>query len=477
MKLLRLMVFATSGLSAAACVLPPKDAPRAAAVPDAALGLGSAPAPQIPERWWQAFGDAQLDRLVERTLAQNPQLAEALARVRAAQAQTDAARAGRLPAFALDATETRQRFSARDIVPPPYGGHWYWRGDVLADFSWDLDLWGEQAARIAQARDQQQAAALDVAAAKLALAGALAQAYVDLDRNAKLAEIAARAEEQRAEILQITRQRLAAGLDTRVELREAEGALPRARLAREQAQAAQELAKHQLAALSGQGANAYAAIRTPQRALDTALPLPQILPADLLARRPDVIAARLRLAAADAQRKADRAAFYPSMDLSGFAGWGSIGLDQLFKAPSAMYGLGPSVHLPIFDAGRLKAQYRGAVAGIDAAVAEYNGTVLRAVQQVADQLTRVQSLARQLAEQQQALAAAEDAYRLAKARYAAGLTNYLGVLNAETQVLAARRERVQLLADQAVARVSLLLTLGGSFHPQNADPATLAATP
>lgn len=476
MKFSRLILL-VAALTAASCVLPPKDAPRETVLPDAALGLGTAAAPQIPDRWWQAFGDAQLDRLVEQTLAHNPQLALAMARLRAAQAQTDAARAGRLPSFALDATETRQRFSARDIVPPPYGGHWYWRGDVLADFSWDLDLWGEQAASIAQAGDEQRAAALDVAAARLALAGALAQAYVELDLGAKLADIAARAEQQRGEILAITRKRLAAGLDTRVELREAEAALPQARLARLQAQAAQDLARHQLAALSGQGASAYAAIETPHLALDTALPLPPDLPADLLARRPDVIAARLRLAAADAGRQAAQAAFYPSINLAGFAGWGSIGLDQLFKAPSAMYGLGPSVHLPIFDAGKLKARYRGAVAGIDAAAADYNRTVLHAVQQVADQLTRVQSLARQLAEQEQALDAAEDAYRLAKERYQAGLTNYLTVLNAETQVLAARRGRVQLVADQAVARVSLLLALGGSFHPEAADAATVASAP
>jgi outer membrane protein TolC len=121
--------------------------------------------------------------------------------------------------------------------------------------------------------------------------------------------------------------------------------------------------------------------------------------------------------------------------------------------------------LPIFDGGRLRAQYRGSEAGLDGAIAGYNDTVLHAVQQTADQITRLDALARERIDQQQTLDANEAAYRLAEERYRAGLASYLSVLNAETQVLAARQAMVDILANQAVARVNLLLAVGGSFDP------------
>ena len=196
------------------------------------------------------------------------------------------------------------------------GGQSVWLGDLGAVLSWDLDLWGEHADAAAQTRALAQAAKLDIDNARLLLAGALVQSYIDLDRSYALADIAERAEAQRANILEITRRRVAAGLDTRVELREAEGTLPQARLALMQAQSAQALAVHQLAALGGHGADAYAGISRPQLNLEAALPLPNELPVNLLARRPDVIAARARIEAADAQKRAARAAFYPNISLT-----------------------------------------------------------------------------------------------------------------------------------------------------------------
>ena len=123
------------------------------------------------------------------------------------------------------------------------------------------------------------------------------------------------------------------------------------------------------------------------------------------------------------------------------------------------------ISLPLFDGGRLRAQFRNSEAGLDAAIAGYNDTVLQAVQQTSDQLTRLDALARERVDQQQTLEADEAAYHLAEERYTAGLASYLSVLNAETQVLLARQTMVDILTDQAVARVSLLLAVGGSFDP------------
>jgi outer membrane protein TolC len=170
------------------------------------------------------------------------------------------------------------------------------------------------------------------------------------------------------------------------------------------------------------------------------------------------------VAASQSGREAAHAAFYPNVNLVAFAGFVSIGLDRLLDSESQQWSAGPALHLPLFDAGRLRAEYRKSNADLDVAIAGYNDTVLRAVRESSDQVTRVQALGQQLADQQRALDAAEKAYRLAEQRYGAGLANFLTVLNAETQVLNARRQRVNLLADRTSARVALLVALGGSFQ-------------
>jgi outer membrane protein TolC len=161
------------------------------------------------------------------------------------------------------------------------------------------------------------------------------------------------------------------------------------------------------------------------------------------------------------------------VNLIGFAGFTAVGLDSLPKGDSQTFTLGPALHLPVFDAGRLRAEYGKSTADLDAAVASYNETVLRAVREAADQAARVESLERQLSEQRRALDSAEQGWRLASQRHEAGLSSFLTVLNAETQVLAARRQRVNLLADRTQARIALLVSLGGSFH--ETPPAATAA--
>lgn len=467
----RLALPLAPALLAAACVLPPKDEPRVAALDGASLGLSGTALPTVADGWWKVFGDAQLDALVDDALKNDPGLAEALARVRSAQAQAQAAGAALRPGFTLDGQEVRQRFSENYYIPPPYGGGEYWVGQVGVNMAWDLDFWSRQRALIEQAQLRTQAAALDHAAARLALAGSLAQAYLELYRAYELADIAVQAERQRQTLLKLTQDRVRAGLDTQLDVKSAEALLPQVRASRLQAESARDLAVHRLAALSGRGADAYAGIGRPQLTLDAALPLPERLPIDLLARRPDVIAARLRVDAASAGRAAARAAFYPDISLTAFAGYQSIGLDNLFDGGSGIWGFGPSLHLPIFEAQRLKAGFKGATAELDAAVADYNDAVLQAVRDVADQLTLSDALGRQLAEAQATLDASEAAYALAQRRYAAGLSSQIVVLNAESNVLAARRDLVSLKAGLATARVTLLLTLGGSFDPHlpNAD--------
>ena len=193
--------------------------------------------------------------------------------------------------------------------------------------------------------------------------------------------------------------------------------------------------------------------------------MPKDLPINLLARRPDVLSARSLVQAADAGRLASKAAFYPDVSLRALAGIGAFGMSNLVQWNARGYGAGP-LHFVAAVRRRAPArQYRGSEAQLDSAIAGYNDTVLHAVEQTADQITRLDALAREQVDQQQTLDATEAAYKLAEERYRAGLASYLSVLNAETQVLTARQSMVDILASQAVARVTLLLAVGGSFDP------------
>jgi NodT family efflux transporter outer membrane factor (OMF) lipoprotein len=462
-------VFLTMGaLGLAACAGSPQARPEVEPVADASLGLAAATTTPAQVQWWRDLGDPQLDALMSDALSQNPSLAGALARVRDAAAQAEAAGARLQPYVSFGGSVTRERVSENYIYPPPYAGASLWEGQLGVSLSWYLDFWGRQADIVRQAAAFADAAALDAAGARLALSGATAQAYVEYGRAAALEEVAARAESQRARLVELTRRRITAGLDTEVEHQRSLGNLSQIRVELEQTRAARQIAVHALAELSGQAAGSYASFKSPTLALDTALPVPAELPADLVARRPDLLAARRRVDAATAGREAAAAAFYPDVNLSAFAGFNSIGLDELLQGSSHVLSIGPAIHLPLFDAGRLRAEHARATADLDVAVASYNAGVLRAVRECADQAERVRSIDLQIVDQQAALAAAERAFTLAEKRYAAGLANYLVVLDAETEVLAARRQRTNLLANRLIARINLLVALGGDFAPPGA---------
>lgn len=469
-------------LSLSACVSPPKEETRITQLNSNNLGLSQSSSPRAAEGWWKVFGDDQLNQLIDQSLANSPSLGEALIRVRSAQAQAIAAGAKLRPGFTLDGEETYQRLSENYIYPPKEaglgvaGGDMAWMGQTTLSLSWDLDFWGEHSNLLKQAHNKVVAAELDSATARLALSGAMAQSYVELYRAYALADIAQQNELQRETLLKLTKSRLTAGLDTQLELKLAEAALPQARTARLQAEIQRDLAVHNLAALSGQGANAYDKIGRPHITPDATLPLPNALTLDLLSRRPDILAAKARVEAATAGRAAAKAAFYPDINLKAFVGLQAVGLDKLTDSGSTIYGAGPALHMPVFESKRLKAGYIGATAELDEAVASYNETVLKALRDVADQLSRLESLKRQLAEANQTSIATEAAYKLAQSRYKAGLSSQLVVLNAETQLLNTRRDLVSLNTQLLITRVTLLLNFGGSFDPTSYPALAQGAT-
>ena len=456
------------------CVQAPPTAPSQSEIASATLGLGTEVAPQPAADWWKDYRDPQLDRLVTELLANNPSLQSALARIRAAEAEVSSARSLQYPDINIDGTDTVQLVSKDFVYPQRFGGTWQWVGDVEARLRWSLDFWGRQAALIQRARDAREAASLDASAARLALAGQFAQSYVALLLAWQNIDIAHQTLDERQAILDLTQSRVTTGLENEASLEQAKALLATARMEVRRTEAQRDIGVHAIAALIGRGAEVYSSIARPALAVENALTLPEHLPADLLSRRPDILAAHMRVRAAIAGREVAHADFYPNIDLTAALGFQAIGFDNLFSSNALTAGVGPAIHLPVFDAGRLRAQYARATADLDAAVADYNGAVVRAVRQTADALTEVASLVDQQRQQRLALDSAERAFGLAKERYRLGLSGQIPMLTAEATLLEARRQMAALVAESANQRVALLLAAGGGYNPDRGD--SVAAT-
>jgi NodT family efflux transporter outer membrane factor (OMF) lipoprotein len=459
-------------LSAALASCTGDGTPHVTAIDTQTIGLSQTPAPTVEAQWWKAFGDPQLDRIVDAALRNNPTLDEALARMRSAQAGLSEARSQQFPQVSFDANEQRDHFSGDYIYPPPYAGTERWIGTLAGNLSWDIDLWGRQAALVDKARALGHAAQLDATAARLAIEVAVVGAYVDLDEADKLADVARETVAEREHIVALAGQRAKDGLDSKVDLIQAQTLLDAARKNEAQAKSNCDLAIHAIAALTGRGADAYPTIARPTGNLNAVPELPVALPADLLARRPDIASARQRIEAATRGRAAAKAAFYPDVNLMATAGFASIGLSKLLALQSEQYGAGPAIHLPIFDAGKLRADYGAATADLDAAVADYNAAVIGAVHDTADCLTQNRSLDTQAVQQARFSADAAEGYKLAESRYRTGLANELTLLNAEALLLQAREQQASLDAERAGERVHLILAIGGGFDGRDASTVT-----
>jgi NodT family efflux transporter outer membrane factor (OMF) lipoprotein len=423
--------------------------------------------------WWSDFGDGELARLVERALADSPTLVGADARSRRAAALAAGVDAGRGPQVSLDVASTRQRFSEHGTVPPPYAGSWQTVNNLQLGGGWELDFFGRNRAALSAAIGAQRASEADAEAARLLLATNVARNWFALARLLELQRTVEATRDQRRQVLELVSQRVRSGLDTRVEQHQAEGLLFEVERDLPAIDEQLALARHALAALT---------VQAPQ-ALDEVSPrwdrvrqptAPASVPADLVGRRPDLVAARLRVQSSLSEVDLERTRFYPNISLNAFAGFNSIGLSQWLQGGSAIAGIGPAIHLPIFDAGRLQAGYQARQADVDSAIAGYNGALLDAMREVADQLDSLRYLQRQQTQQVKVQKAAEEAAELAMARYRAGLGSFLTVLSAQTNVLAQRRVSIDLKFRSVDADVALIRALGGGYREVR-DPVRRAA--
>jgi NodT family efflux transporter outer membrane factor (OMF) lipoprotein len=427
--------------------------------------------------WAKQFGDPQLPALIDEALKDNPTIDQARARIEKASSYVGSANSTLYPNVTGSYAWTRQLYTGNGIVPPPYGGTWQSENNVLVSASFDLDLWGKNREKLRQAVSQEKVADAEAEEVRISLAASVAGTYNHLAQLYALRDIQAREVKNREDIGQITDGRVGAGLDTNVERQTAYGETSTSRSSVSDLDGQITTVRYQLGALLGDGPDRGLKIANPSLGAGASVALPDNLPADLLSRRPDIVAAFWQVDAATHDVKEAKAEFYPDVNLSAAAGFDAFGWGRLLTAGSRQIQAGPAIHLPIFDAGALRSQLKGRYADFDYDVATYNQTLINALSDVATKVTQIHSSDRQMVDALQALDAQTKAYQLAIVRYKAGLNQQLQVLNADDNRLAAETAVVNLEMDRRSKQIGLIKALGGGFDASRAGLAANAETP
>ncbi|WP_087658444.1 efflux transporter outer membrane subunit [Caballeronia terrestris] len=459
----------------------PEDTLREASMLDAGAAIRAADgeAGWPSGLWWRVYGDSQLDAWIDRANAGNPTLAIAAARVREANALVGVARSALAPHVDGSLSVTRKGWPENAYYGPgSFNDTTTWNNTAALSLSYDLDLWGRSANATERAVDAAHVRAADARAAQLELEANVVRAYIGLSQDYALLDIARATLDQQQKIADYAQKRLAGGLGTQLEVSQAETPLPEYERQVDIYNEAIDLSRNQLAALAGAGPGAGESLTRPLLSLDKPVGLPSALPAELVGHRPDVVAARWTVAAQARGIDVAKAEFYPNVNLLASVSQMAAGgaLLTFLGGSGTGFSAGPAITLPIFEGGRLRAQLGAASAQYDQAVEHYNGTLIGALKEIADQVVRMRSLDSQLNASGRSVTAASRNYQLAREGYRRGLTDYLNVLVAQTQLLRAQDGEARVRAERLAAYASLQAALGGGLDdPSNGpDTGTLA---
>ena len=434
--------------------------------------LNATPAAWPESDWWKQLGDAQLNGLVQEALRDSPDMQMASARAHQAIAAASASNADRMPTLNANADVTRSRLS-RSQDPSGQGGRYDTVRDLNLTFSYTFDLWGGQRDAWEAALGEARAAQVDSHAARLTLAADVARAYSALGHAYRVRDLSSDDLKRTRQMLDLSRRRLQAGIDSHYQFQQTESLEASSQAQMISAEKQLKSAQIALAVLLGKGPDRGLEIARPAVLSPSAVALPSTLPAELLGRRPDVIAARWRVEAASKHVAAAKTRFYPNLNLTAVAGTQSLLGDALFGSASRFFNIAPAISLPIFDGGRLRAGLDAEDANYDLAVAQYNKMLVGALGDVSDTLELLGAAGQQINAQQRATDIAQDSYNTVLQRYGSGVGNYLDVLSIEQQLLEAQRQLADLNAEQIDLSIQLMQALGGGFEPGN----TAAAVP
>ncbi|HEY0288613.1 MAG TPA: efflux transporter outer membrane subunit [Pseudomonas sp.] len=414
--------------------------------------------------WWKSLGDPQLNGLITEALRDSPDMQIANARSHQASAAALGADAERMPTLDADASVSRSRL-ARDQDPAGVGGRYSTLRSLSGIFNYNFDLWGGQRATWEAALGQARAAEIDQQAAQLTLAADVARAYSDLGQAYIVVDLAAEDLKRTTQMLDLGRRRLSSGIDSEYQYQQTESLAAGSQESLVDAQKRLRTAQIQLAVLTGKGPDRGQELTRPNVLKPAVVALPSSLPAELLGRRPDLVAARWRVEAASKDIVASKVSFYPNLNLSASAGVESLLGDAMFGSASRFFNVAPTISLPLFDGGRRRADLDARDADYDLAVAQYNKSLIRALGDVSDNIGQLRSISRQIEARQHATDVIKQSYDTGVQRYASGIGNYLDVLSIEQQLLQSQRQLADLNAQRIDLSIQLMQALGGGFAP------------
>ncbi len=425
--------------------------------------------PPVPEEWWRLYGEPELDRLITTAVESNQTLRQAVARVDEARALARVAGSFLYPTISNNPAFSRTRFSGnRDSAVT---GQRVQQGVKVNDWlipfdlTYEIDVWGRVRRSFESARAQAQASADDAAAVGLIVETDVTRFYYtlrSLDAQAQILEQSVLAYREQVRVVSV---QFRTGLVGPIVVAQAQAQLQTTVAQQRDILRARADLEHALAILCGRPAPSFAVAVNPLGEVSPPA-VPPGLPAQLLARRPDVAAAEQNLVAANAQVGVATAEFYPRFMLTSSAGFESADISTVFNWQSRVSSILPSVSIPIFQGGRLRANLDATKARYRQAVAAYTNQILAAYGDVEDALTDLRAFTNEVGSLRGAVSASQDYLRFAQAQYKYGLVDYLIVIDAERTLLANQLSLAQTVNLQMVASIQLIKALGGGWSPQ-----------
>jgi NodT family efflux transporter outer membrane factor (OMF) lipoprotein len=417
-------------------------------------------------KWWEIFGDPQLNQLEEQLTVSNQDLKVAEARFRQARSLIRFNRAAQFPTITASPSITNERLSANQpYFSPAFVNNGTGNFILPFDLTYEVDLWGRIRRTVNSARQEAQASAGDFETASLSLHAELALDYFELrsaDAQKKLLDDTVKAY---TDALQLTQNRFEGGAAPKSDVAQAQTQLQGAQVLDTDITVARAQFEHAIAVLIGQPPATFQLQPAP---LATKPPvIPGGLPSELLERRPDIAAAERRVASANEQIGIAKSAYYPSLFLNASAGFQGTTISNWLNWPSRIWAVGPQMTQTLFDAGRRRAVTENATSNYDATVGTYRQTTLTAFQEVEDNLAALRILEQEAQQQQQATASAQESLQLFTNRYEGGVDTYLQVITAQTVALSNERNDIDIMRRRMDASVLLVKALGGGWDVAN----------
>jgi NodT family efflux transporter outer membrane factor (OMF) lipoprotein len=412
-------------------------------------------------QWWEMFHEPELNALESQVTVSNQSVAAALANFLASRAVVKQARSQYFPTVTASPSVTRSRQSSQNQSGSSPAASTFTEYSLPFDASWELDFWGRIRNTVKANSLGAQATLADLENVRMTVQAEVAADYFQLrvlDSQQQLLDASALAYQESLKLTQIQQDAgIASGQD--IELAKTQLEITRAQATDLGILRAQ--LEHAIAMLLGQSASSFSIATNPLAAKPVAIPFG--VPSQLLERRPDIAAAERRVAEANAQIGVARAAYFPTITLSGAVGYQSTSLENLFSGPGLAWSVGSTLAQTLFDGGLRKAVTEQARAKYQGTVANYRQTVLTAFQEVEDNLSTLRILSQELQQQSAAVKSSQRNLTFADARYQSGLDSYLDVITAQITLLANQRTAMNLQMEQLTASVQLIKALGGGW--------------